>query len=398
MPELLLPAGNLKKLNTAFHFGADAVYFGGKDLSLRAGADNFSKDEIAAGVKRAHELGKKAYFAANIYAKDDDLQTAKQVFSFLADVKADGVLVSDMGLLRLARSFPTPIHISTQANTQNSEAVKFFWELGVSRVVLARELSLFDIRRIHEESPEMELEAFVHGAMCMSMSGRCFLSSYFTSRSANRGECSQPCRWGYRLTEVSKNSHMPLDAEEDERGSYLLNSKDLKLISRLKDLEDAGVCSFKVEGRMKSEFYVATVALAYRTAIDEIEKYGEIKSLDNLNRALDEVSHRPYTEAFFDGQNLDTFSPDVTKIDESAVFIANVLAFSDCVATVEMRNRFRAGDTLTILTPSENNGKSFVVHGITLNGEPTDDAKLVQSVYSFPCPYDLFKGDLLLKK
>lgn len=393
-----MPAGNLKKLKTAFHFGADAVYIGGKSLSLRAFADNFSDDELAEGVKFAHSIGKKVYVTANIYAKNTDLAYADKHFAFLSDIGADGVLVSDMGLFCIAKRYPSlKIHISTQANTQNSEAVKFWRDMGASRVVLARELSIDEIAEIHAAVPEMELEAFVHGAMCMSMSGRCLLSSYFTGRDANRGECAQPCRWKYRLVNSDSDEPVAADIEQDERGSYLLNSKDLRLLNRLPELIEAGVCSFKVEGRMKSELYIATVANAYRRALVEYLTCGKIQNADAYNAMLEEVSHREYTEAFFDGQNLDSLSLKESKTRETAIFVATVIAYDGQTATVEMRNRFFAGDTLTVISNGPTDRESFTATDIALDGSPVDDAKLVQSVYTLRCPIPLAPGDILVR-
>ena len=222
MTELLLPAGNLKKLKTALYFGADAVYVGGKNFSLRAFADNFSLDELKEGIEYAHSLGKKVYVTANIFAKNSDLEEAGGYFEFLQQAGADAVLISDVGLLSLCKEKAPSltVHLSTQANTTNLLAVRFWQGLGVKRVVLARELSLAEIRAIHDAVPDMELEAFVHGAMCVSYSGRCLLSSYFTERNSNRGECVQPCRWNYRLTEKRKD--VSVDVEEDGRATYFM--------------------------------------------------------------------------------------------------------------------------------------------------------------------------------
>ncbi len=396
--ELLLPAGNLKKLRTAFHFGADAVYVGGKSLSLRAFADNFSREDLTAGINYAHSLGKKVYVTANIFARNSDLESAGEFFAFLESAHADAVLISDAGLLSLCKEKAPSltIHLSTQANTTNLLAVKFWHSLGVKRVVLARELGLTDIRAIHEAVPEVELEAFVHGAMCVSYSGRCLLSSYFSERSSNRGECVQPCRWGYRLSEVARD--VSVDVEEDERGTYFMNSCDLRLLSRIPELAEAGITSFKVEGRMKSEFYVATVATAYRRAIDEYLSCGRIEHTDDYNALLETISHRAYTEAYLDGENTHTVSLEKECLKEKFRYIATVLKTDgDCV-TVEMRNRFRSGDKIYVLSPDGNNGSSFIMGEITHieDGAVTDDAKLVQHIYSFVCPLKLHSGDLLV--
>lgn len=399
MLELLMPAGNLKKLRTALRFGADAVYAGGKSLSLRAFADNFSRDDLEEGVRYAHSLGKKVYVTANIFARNSDLEEAADYFVFLERIGADAVLISDLGLLALCREKAPDltIHISTQANTTNLMAVKFFESLGVKRVVLSRELGLEDMRAIHAAAPDMELEAFVHGAMCVSYSGRCLLSSYFSDRSSNRGECVQPCRWQYRLTDLSRD--VAADVEEDERGTYFMNSCDLRLLPRLPELADAGICSFKVEGRMKSEYYVATVATAYRRAIDEYLKFGEIKNADKYNDLLENISHRAYTEAYLDGENTHTISLEKERTQEKYRYTATVLSAEGGRVTVEMRNRFRSGDTLTVLSPDSTNGMQFKVGEITLckDGSVTNDAKLVQYIYSFDCPIALCAGDLLVQ-
>ncbi len=303
-PELLLPAGSLEKLKVAFHFGADAVYLGGKSFSLRANATNFSHDDIKEAVALAKKLKKKTYVTLNIYAHNRDLEQLKEEIIFLDKVGIDAVLVSDIGVLSLVKEVAPklPIHISTQANTTNYKAVQMYKQLGASRVVLARELSIKEISEIHNNC-DIELETFVHGAMCVGMSGRCLLSEYFTNRNANLGACSQPCRWEYKLQRFEKEEDSSVFVEEDSRGTYFFNSKDLQLIDRLKELLNAGVYSLKVEGRMKSEFYLATVALAYRRAIDDIVQYGKIRDIDELKKELSSIAHRAYTEAYAEGDN-----------------------------------------------------------------------------------------------
>lgn len=402
MLELLLPAGNLKKLKTAFHFGADAVYLGGKSFSLRAFADNFTEDEIREGVKYAHALGKKVYVTANIFAKNADLPVAKEYFEFLQDAGVDAVLISDMGMLSLCKEVAPnlAIHLSTQANTTNVQAVKFYKNLGVKRVVLARELGYSEIAAIHREVPDIELEAFVHGAMCMSYSGRCLLSSYFSGRSANRGECIQPCRWSYQITEIERHADKPLEVEEDARGTYFMNSRDLRLLSHIPEIAEAGIVSLKVEGRMKSEFYVATVANAYRHAIDEYLQSGAIEHQNLYNEWLETVAHRTYTDAYFEGDNLDTVCQGAGQQPEKYVFTAVVQSVENGLAKVEMRNRFKKGEELVILSPNDSaNGKHFIINEIydADNMAETDDAKLVQHSYVLKIPYELEAGDLLLK-
>ena len=378
------------------------MYIGGKQFSLRAFADNFSPEEMIEGINYAHALGKKVYVTVNIFAKNADLESAKEYFEFLQSANADAVLISDVGLVTLCREVAPnlTIHLSTQANTTNLLAVKFWQSMGVKRVVLARELGYDEILAIHNAVPDMELEAFVHGAMCMSYSGRCLLSSYFSNRSANRGACIQPCRWGYRITETERHEGKPLDIEQDERGTYFMNSRDLRLLGHIPEIAKSGIVSLKVEGRMKSEFYVATVAKAYRKAIDEYLSTGRIDDVEELEARLETVAHRTYTDAYFDGDNLNTVCMDEGQSPEKYIFTAVVLDYTDGIATVEMRNRFRTNDTLRTLSASDDaDNLLFTVGEITnvATGEKTDDAKLVQNTYSFACPYPLQKGDLLVK-
>lgn len=401
MLELLMPAGNLKKLKTAFHFGADAVYIGGKAFSLRAFADNFTNEEIVDATNYAHSLGKKVYVTVNIFARNADLENAKSYFEFLQSANVDAVLISDIGLVSLCKEVAPnlTVHLSTQANTTNLIAVKFWQSMGVKRVVLARELSLDEVLEIHNAVPDMELEAFVHGAMCMSYSGRCLLSTYFANRSANRGACIQPCRWGYRITETERHASKPLDIEQDERMTYFMNSRDLRLLRHIPEIAKSGIVSLKVEGRMKSEFYVATVANAYRKAIDEYLATGKIEHADEYDALLETVAHRTYTDAYFDGDNLDTVCLDEGQSPEKYVFTAVVQNCSNGVATVEMRNRFRTGDVVTVLSPNADIAyKSFTIGAIvdTVQNAVTDDAKYVQRIYTIDCPYALEQGDILL--
>lgn len=396
LPELLMPAGNMKKLKTALYFGADAAYIGGKALSLRAFADNFSDEEIIEASKLAHSMNKKLYVTVNAFLKNADLSYAEKHLRFLEN-KADAAIISDPGLFALCKECAPSlkIHLSTQTNTTNYMAAKFWKTQGAERVVLARECSFKEITEIKEALPDFELEIFAHGAMCVGMSGRCLLSSYFAGKSANSGECVQPCRWEYKLTEQSRHSGEPVFIEEDARGSYFFNGKDLKLLKRLPEICRARIDSIKIEGRMKSEYYVASVANAYRRALDEYAEYGEIKSLDRFDADLDRVSRRAYTEAFFDGVDYDTVSYGKDKLPETSAFKAVVLSYSDGVAAVEMRNRFKAGDLLYVLSPSAADGKSFVAENIYCGGEPTTDAKLVQHAYSLSVPFSLSQGDIL---
>ncbi len=394
--ELLAPAGSYSKFLTALHFGADAVYVGGKNFSLRTFADNFTADELAAAVSFAHEKGKKVYVTANIFARNPDFVRLEEYFRFLQDIKADAAIISDPGVVYLAKKVAPelPIHLSTQANTTNKYAVKFWQEQGISRVILARELSLDEIRDIHDFVPDIELEAFVHGAMCISYSGRCLLSDYLDGRSSNRGACVQSCRWRYEVRALNATGGPSdwLPIEQDEKGAYILNSKDLKMLTKLWEMEGAGICSFKIEGRMKSGYYLATVINAYRRVMDGGPLHVSETELSN-------VAHRAYTQAYMLGDNHETVNYTDSQSKGDYGYIADVLEGGEGVATVEMRNRFKVGEILEVLSPGGNFGKSFTVTDITdSKGAPTEDAKLVQEKYKIGCPYVLTKGDFLRRK
>lgn len=389
--ELLAPAGNFAKLKTAFYFGADAVCVGGKDFSLRSFADNFTRDELVSAVKYAHALGKKIYVTANVFAKNTDLRLMEDYFGFLGEAGADAVIVSDSGVFYAVRkSAPKlSVHISTQANLTNKYAVRFWKEQGAERAILARELSLGEIAEIHSFVPDIELEAFVHGAMCISYSGRCLLSDYLASRPSNRGECVQACRWNYTLKSGDRD---PLTVEEDERGTYVLNSKDLNMSAHLDKMRKAGVCSFKIEGRMKSEYYLATVINAYRRCID-----------GGFNKTVEEelltAAHRDYTTAYAFGENHQTVNYSDSQTKGDCDYIANVLSSADGYAEVEMRTRFFVGDRLEVLSPDGDFRKSFTVEkAFKSDGEEVSDCKLVQERYKINCPYSLSEGDILRRR
>lgn len=393
-PELLAPAGNFQKLKIALYYGADAVYLGGKAFSLRSFSDNFTDEELAEALAYVHSRGKKAYVCVNIFARNDDFPALERHFRFLGELKADGVLVSDLGALRLCKRVAPalPVHISTQANALNCETAAMYRDLGAARVVLARELSLNEISEIHAFVPDLELEAFVHGAMCISYSGRCLLSDYLDGRQSNRGECVQACRWRYRIQSEESKTREWYDLEEDGRGTYILNSRDLNMSAHLGELERAGVCSFKIEGRMKSEYYLATVVGAYRRILDG--GYTEA-----LGEELNCAARRAFTTAYALGDNRKTEDYENAPSDGKCAFIANILGGTDGRVLVEMRNRFREGETLEILSPGEFFGKEVVVKDLRdAAGEPCGDAKLVQATYSFACPYPLHEGDILRRR
>ena len=396
MAELLAPAGNYSKFCTALYFGADAVYLGGKHFSLRTFADNFTTEELSAAVKQAHALGKKVYVTANIYARNPDFALLGDYFQTLAAIGADGAIVSDPGIVHLAKKVAPnlSLHISTQANTTNKYAVKFWQEQGASRVVLARELSIGEIAEIHGFVPEMELEGFVHGAMCISYSGRCLLSDYLDGRSSNRGACVQSCRWRYEVRALNatngKSEWLPI--EQDGKGTYIFNSKDLNMLSRIREMEGAGICSFKIEGRMKSGYYLATVINAYRRAMNG----GEFSVSEE---ELLGVAHRAYTQAYADGKNAETVNYTDSQSKGDYTYIADVTGCENGYVYAEMRNRFKRGEVLEVLSPTDHFRKTFRVENVyDSKGERTEDCKLVQETYKIECPYTLQKGDYLRRK
>lgn len=400
-PELLAPAGNFSKLKTAVYYGADAVYIGGKSFSLRALSDNFTDEEIARAVEYAHGKNVKVYVTVNIFAKNSDFDKAKEYFKFLYSVGVDAVLITDIGLIDLCKEVAPklPIHLSTQANTLNKYALRAWKNYGLERVVLARELSLAEIAEIREFVPDIELEAFAHGAMCISYSGRCLLSNYLNGRDSNRGECVQACRWSYELREKNKGGeYYPI--EEDERGSYILNSKDLNMISHIDEMVDAGVISLKIEGRMKSEYYLATVINAYRRAIDEYCKIGDkYKENSMFYDELIKTSHRAFTTAYTLGDNFDTVNySDSQSVGEKQFIAVVTKGTAGGYTEIEMRNRFKKSDVLEILSPSDNFNKTFVVNEMyDEDGNEIVDAKIVQQKIRIKCKYDLREGDILRK-
>ena len=396
--ELLAPAGNFSKLKTAVYYGANAVYMGGKEFSLRALSDNFTDEEIIKAVEYAHNKNVKVYVTVNIFARNADLDKAAEYFKFLYSAGVDAVLITDIGLISLCKSVAPalPIHISTQANTLNKFAVKAWHNMGAERVVLARELSLKEVKEIHEFCPDVELEAFAHGAMCISYSGRCLLSNYLNGRDANRGECVQACRWSYEIRESNKGGEF-YPIEQDEKGTYILNSKDLNMISHIGEMLKSGIVSLKIEGRMKSEYYLATVVNAYRRAIDEFLKIGDSYCKNtSFYDELKKTNHRAFTTAYNFGDNAETVNYADTQSSGERQFIAVVEDCANGFITVEMRNRFKVGDELEVLSPSENFNKKFVVTEIfDEEGNSVTDAKIVQQKLKIACPFVLCEGDIL---
>ncbi len=370
-PELLVPAGSPEVLRTAITFGADAVYVGGDAYGLRAKAKNLSLGEMRDAIAYAHAAGAKVYVTANIFAHNRDLEGVEEYLRALAGLRPDAVIVADPGVFRIARrACPAlDIHISTQANNTNYETCRFWHELGAKRVVAARELTLAEMREMRGKIPEeMEIEAFVHGAMCVAYSGRCLLSNYFTGRDANQGSCAHPCRWKYAVAEESRPGEY-LPVYENERGTFLFNSRDLCMVGHLPDLAKAGIDSFKIEGRMKNALYVATVARTYRKAIDDYWQDPDLYQ-KNLGRYLGEIgacTYRRFTTGFFYGH------PDETaQIYESSTYVKEATYLGTVgdvragVCAIEQRNKFSVGDEIEIMKP---NGQDVPVRVLSITDE-----------------------------
>ena len=361
LPELLAPAGDFEKLTYALAYGADAVYFAGKRFGLRAKSTNFDDEQLKKAIAYTHEKGKKAYITVNVFARNDDIKALPGYLSFLNDLKPDGLLISDPGVFSLAQKYAPDIsiHISTQANNVNYASADFWQRLGASRIVLGRELSLEEIREIRLKT-DMELELFCHGAMCMSYSGRCLLSNFLTGKDANRGECTHPCRWEYALTEASRpGQYFPI--EEDEHGSYIMNSKDLNLLPLLPQLTEMGIDSLKIEGRIKSLYYVAVVVSVYRKALDCLKNNPEIfaEMLPCWQQQLSSVSHREYTLGFLKGALTgEDHRYHSTGYERGYDFIGIVTdareessVVQDNMIYVEQRNHFALGEDIEFMTP-----------------------------------------------
>ncbi|WP_055070509.1 peptidase U32 family protein [Clostridium massiliamazoniense] len=402
-PELLAPAGSLEKLKIAFQYGADAVYFGGKAFSLRAGAQNFSFEEIKEGAEFAHKLGKKLYCTINVMPRSNELDKLKGFLNELEEAKVDAVLVSDLGVFSLVKEHSNlPIHISTQANTVNYAACNMWHSMGAERVVLGRECSLEEIKRIRANIPaELELEVFVHGAMCISYSGRCLLSSYMTGRDSNRGACAQSCRWKYSLVEEKRDGeYYPI--EEDENGTYIMNSKDLCMIEYIPELMTAGISSLKIEGRNKSEYYVAIVVNAYRKAIDlYFEDPENYKLPEVLREEMFKVSHRVYhTGFFFNEPNAESMIYDTNNHVREYDVVAIVQSYDKetGIATCRQRNKFVKGDKIEILSPSKFDNEFVAEELYNEKGEPIESCPHPGMIFKIKVPVELEENSFLRKE
>lgn len=396
-PELLAPAGDLECLRAALRFGADAVYVGGPMLQLRAGSAGLSLDDILEAAVACHARDRRLYVAVNAFPTQRDLDALPDYAQALKELGADAVIAADLGAIAtIRRAAPTlPVHVSTQANCLNAAAAGVYADLGCARVVLGREISLEEIRAMRGRIPaHLELETFVHGAMCMAYSGRCLLSAYLTGRSANRGGCAQSCRWQYHLMEEKRPGEF-IPIEEDGQGTTLLSSFDLNCLDFVDQILDAGVTSLKIEGRMKSPYYVATVVGAYRHRIDGILRGDATdESIALLQRELNAVSHRSYASGFFFGE-MKRHAPDDGTYQQDCVFVGTVLAREGGRAIVELRNRVRAGDVLEVVSP-DILGLRFPVERLsTEDGQPLDAANVPMARYALDAPEAVRAGDLL---
>lgn len=397
-PELLAPAGNLEKLKIAIKYGADAVYIGGEEFSLRVAADNFTVDEIAEGVKFAHERGKKVYLTANVIPHNSDIDDYAEFLSSVKGTGIDAVILSDLGMFGITREIAPDldIHVSTQSNNVNYKSAETWYKLGAKRVILAREMSLDEIKEIRERTPsELELEAFVHGAMCISYSGRCLLSNYMAGRDSNRGECAHPCRWKYFLMEEQRpGEYMPV--YENERGTFIYNSKDLCMLQDIDKVIESGLCSLKIEGRVKSEFYLATVVKAYRAAIDNYyaakEGNYEYKFDEKLLDEVKKVSHRDYTTGFYFGK-----PSGQEQHYESSSYIRNydmvgvVVGYDKInkMAKVIQKNRFFVGNKVEFLRPYGDFYEQKIELMTDEDGTEIEVANHPQSVVYIKCDIEL---------
>ena len=402
--ELLIPASSLEVLKIAVIYGADAVYIGGEVFGLRAKAKNFSMEDMAEGIQFAHEHGVKVYVTANILAHNGDLEGVREYFTQLKEIKPDALIISDPGIYTIAKEICPEIerHISTQANNTNYGTYQFWWNQGAKRVVTARELSLKEIAEIRKNIPdEMEIETFVHGAMCISYSGRCLLSNYFTGRDANQGACTHPCRWKYAVVEEKRPGEY-LPVYENERGTYIFNSKDLCMIEHIPELIEAGIDSFKIEGRMKTALYVATVARTYRKAIDDYltspEKYKE-----NMDWYLEQISnctYRQFTTGFFFGK-----PSEESQIYDNNTYIKEYTYLGivgerneEGLYRIEQRNKFSVGEQIEVMKPDGRNIPVTVKRIVDEDGNEMESAPHPKQVLYIDLGQELEMYDILCRQ
>ena len=403
-PELLVPAGGLDTLKVAVDYGADAVYIGGQAFGLRAKADNFSIEEMKQGVEYAHAHNAKVYVTANIFAHNYDLDGIRAYFGELKDTGVDAVLVSDPGVFTIAReTMPDmELHISTQANNTNYMTYKFWYDHGIKRVVSARELSLAEISQIRANIPDdMEIESFIHGAMCISYSGRCLLSNYFTGRDANHGACTHPCRWKYSIVEETRPGEY-MTVNEDDRGTYIFNSKDLCMIEHIPDLIDAGIDSYKIEGRMKTALYVATVARTYRKAIDDYLESPE-KYKTNMPWYLEQIkscTYRQFTTGFFYGKPTEETQIYDNNTYEKGYTYLGIVGEKNAAGMyqLEQRNKFSVGETIEVMKPNGENLEVVVQRMTDENGEEITSCPHPQQIFYVDLGVELDMYDILRRR
>lgn len=397
----MAPAGNFEKLKSALHFGADAVYLAGQRFGMRAGADNFSLDELSEAVRYVHNAEKKLYVTLNVMPREDEFRDLEEYIEKLAVISPDAVIIGDAGVFDLCRKKAPhlPIHISTQAATVNSYSCRHWYELGATRIVLARELSLKEISAIRMNVPDdLELEAFVHGSMCVSFSGRCMLSEYYTGRDANRGACTQPCRWQYRFFEEKRPNDV-LTCEIHPEGSYLFGSKDLCMIEHVSELINAGINSFKIEGRMKSAYYTALVSNAYRIAMNDVNE--QRIPTAKLLKELESVSHREFcTGYYFDRDMAESQIASNSGYIGEQSFLCTVISFdsNDGSYVCRQKNKFTVGDTCEYITPGEIGEEIKIVSMSDENGNAIDSCPHPQMLFKIKTDKELKIGDLIRKK
>ncbi len=404
MAELLSPAGNFEKMKMAFRYGADAVYLAGTAFGMRAAADNFTLEELDEAIGYAHARGKKIYITLNTMPREDEYADLKEFLKALAALPSgapDAAIVADIGVMVLVKELlpKTELHISTQAGIVSSADAIAWHKFGATRVVLARELSMREIKEIRKNIPaELELEAFIHGSMCVSFSGRCLLSNALVGRDANRGACAQPCRWNYTIRE-EKRPDMPFPIEEYKEGTYIMSSKDMCMIDHVPELMESGIASFKIEGRMKSAYYTAVVTNAYRAAIDGYMAEGESYKLDERwLRELDSVSHREYcTGYYFDDpmENAQTCTQPGYLREKSYLAVCTGYDAESGIATFIQRNKARVGDSVEIISPGCF-GRGFVIESMKNEaGEDVESAPHPFMIFSVPVPFAVKEGDIM---
>lgn len=396
--ELLAPVGDKQKLIMAIEYGADAVYLASTRFGLRTFAGNFDAEELKWAIEYAHARNVKVYITVNIIPHESDLEALPEYIKYLEEIKADAVICADLGIISMVRRIAPnlDVHVSTQANITNSEAALVYVSMGVKRLILAREMTLEEIKELRSKIPaEIELEAFCHGAMCISYSGRCLLSNFLTGRDANRGACVQACRWNYAIREVSRDQEYPI--EEDSHGTYILNSKDMCMIEHLDKLRDAGVASIKVEGRMKTEYYVANIINAYRQALNYLETHKEYNLPEEIKNEVYKSSHREYSYGFFFGdpkQKLDTSLPISTHD-----FVAVVLEDTrDGRTKVEMRNKFLLNEELELLSKTQNNANVEVLKIEDEEGNELPHCNVPKQQVYITTNLNLKKNEILRRK